>query len=281
AEPILLPLSLISTKSGFPALHNLFYQATNHFLRNKSPKSNLYFELFRILDKKALLDALYYIYRQDRDSISHSLDVLVDLNMFRDTVLIPRREEIEFLDFILELAILADRREYLVFESWYGTVLAEFGNEMLHHSLDILNSKVLLERERQQGEIPKGVRFSLDEFEVMFSTLSKVKMSPNNTENFKSIYRFFKELLPDLTAAREKDNAVTSAQVEEKADRLFLDLYKNKISFKTMVETLAHYRDSAERELRNTAKHVIQYPIEEFKFFANYPERELGITGRL
>ncbi|KAJ1918240.1 CCR4-NOT core subunit cdc39 [Mycoemilia scoparia] len=281
AEPLLMALSLVAIKVDHPRLRTLFYQSINHFLVNHSPRRRLFFEIFRILDKKLLIEVLYTSYRQNRDVVSHSLDVIVELNLFRDTVLFPRREEIEILDFVIELAILSDRRNHLNFETWYSTMLTELGNEMLHHSLEILNLKILVERDIQQGEQCNGIRLSLKEFTTMISTLRKVKMSPNNSENFNSMCAFFDELLPGIRAEDGQDESVTDKQIEEKAEMLFLDLYKDKTTLKGMLDTLSKYRDSLKVHLRNTFKHVIQYPIEEFKFFSNYPDKELSITGKL
>ena len=57
-----------------------------------------------------LIEVFYSLYRQDRDSVTYLLDVLIELNMFlRDTVLIPKREEIEILDFVLSGARCSSR----------------------------------------------------------------------------------------------------------------------------------------------------------------------------
>ncbi|KAJ2068431.1 CCR4-NOT core subunit cdc39, partial [Coemansia sp. S155-1] len=110
--------------------------------------------------------------------------------------------------------------------------------------------------------------------------LGTVSMSPNNAANLKALYTQFLELATELELA-ENEHCADEGRIEKDAESLFLSLYRGELSVDKMVDTLEDLHDSLKVFMRKTYAHVIQYPLEEFAFFDNYPDKELMITGQL
>ncbi|KAJ1828009.1 CCR4-NOT core subunit cdc39, partial [Coemansia sp. RSA 2599] len=279
-EPLLITLALARLKVQHPRLQALLQHNVARFLKREFGHSGLFFELFRIFEKKIMLALFCNLHRKDPVYARSILGVLVDLGVINEVLLMPKREDIVMLDFIVELAVFASRRGYIAFESWFPGLLAELGNEMLHASLEILHAKLQLEAARQRGEDSGMAAYSSSELTIMFKALGVMNMSPNNAANLKALYAQFFELAPELERA-ENEHSADEGRIEKEAESLFLRLYRGELSVDRMVDVLEDLHDSFRLHMRKTYAHVIQYPLEEFGFFDNYPEKELAITGQL
>ncbi|KAJ2673542.1 CCR4-NOT core subunit cdc39 [Coemansia sp. RSA 1085] len=279
-EPLLVTLALARLKIQHPRLQALLQHNVARFLKREFSHYGLFFELFRICERKMMLAFFCNIHRKDSSFSRYILDVLVDLGMANELLLVPKRDDIMMLDFIVEMAVFASRRGILVFDTWFPGLLTELGSDMLHASLEILHSKLQLEAARQRGEDKGIAAYSSAELTVMFKALGVVSMSPNNTANLKALYAQFVELTAELERT-ENERSIEEGQIEKEAESLFLRLYRGELSVEQMADTLEELRDSLRVFMRKTYAHVIQYPLEEFSFFDNYPEKELTITGQL
>ncbi|KAJ2888912.1 CCR4-NOT core subunit cdc39, partial [Coemansia asiatica] len=279
-EPLLITLALARLKVQHPRLQALLQHNVARFLKREFGHSGLFFELLRIFEKKIMLALFCNLHRKDPAYARGILGVLVDLGVINEVLLMPKREDIVILDFVVELAVFASRRGYIAFESWFPGLLAELGNEMLHASLEILHAKLQLEAARQRGEDSGLAAYSSSELTIMFKALGVMNMSPNNAANLKALYAQFFELAPELERA-ENEHSDDEGRIEKEAESLFLRLYRGELSVDRMVDVLEGLHDSFRLHMRKTYAHVIQYPLEEFGFFDNYPEKELTITGQL
>ncbi|KAJ2702051.1 CCR4-NOT core subunit cdc39 [Coemansia sp. IMI 203386] len=279
-EPLLITLALARLKVQHPRLQALLQHNVARFLKREFSHGGLFFELFRIFEKKIMLALFCNLHRKDPVYARSIIGVLVDLGVVNEILLMPKREDIVMLDFIVELAVFASRRGYIAFESWFPGLLAELGNEMLHASLEILHAKLQLEAARQRGEDSGMAVYSSNELTIMFKALGVMNMSPNNAANLKALYAQFFELAPELERA-ENEHGADEGRIEKEAETLFLRLYRGELSVDRMVDLLEDLHDSFRLHMRKTYAHVIQYPLEEFGFFDNYPEKELTITGQL
>ncbi|KAJ2077343.1 CCR4-NOT core subunit cdc39 [Coemansia sp. RSA 988] len=279
-EPVLVTLALARLKIQHPRLQALLQHNVARFLKREFGHNGLFFELFRIFEKKMMLAFFCNLHRKDSSFTRHILDVLVDLGMASDMLLIPKREDIMMLDFTVELAVFASRRGLVAFESWFPGLLAELGNDMLHASLEILHSKLQVEAARQRGEDQGTAAYSSTELTTMFKALGVMAMSPNNAANLKALYAQFVELVTELERA-EGEHSTDEGRIEKEAEGLFLRLYRSELSVDQMADMLEGLRDSFKTHKRRTFTHVVQYPLEEFSFFDNYPDKELTVTGQL
>ncbi|KAI8325243.1 Not1-domain-containing protein [Martensiomyces pterosporus] len=279
-EPVLVTLALARLKVQHPRLQALLQQNVVRFLKRELKNSSLFFELFRICEKKVMLAFFCNLQRKDPSFARPILDTLVDLGIINELLLTPKREDIMMLDFVVELAVFASRRGYISFDTWFPSLLAEMGSDMLHASLEILHCKIQLEAARQRGEDGGVMAYSSGELTAMFKALGGVSMSPNNTANLKALYIQFTELAGELDRT-ENEHAADDSRIEKDAESLFLRLYRGELSLDKMVDILEDLQDSLRVHMRRTYAHVVQYPLEEFAFFANYPDKELTITGQL
>ncbi|KAJ2367063.1 CCR4-NOT core subunit cdc39, partial [Coemansia sp. RSA 2607] len=279
-EPLLITLALARLKIQHPRLQALLQHNVARFLKREFGHNGLFFELFRIFEKKVMLAFFCNLYRKDPSHARNILGVLVDLGVINEILLLPKREDIAMLDFVVEIAIFASRRGYIVFESWFPGLLAELGNDMLHASLEILHTKLQLEAARQRGEDAGVSVYSSSELTIMFKSLGVMTMSPNNAANLKALYAQYLELAPELERI-ENEHSTDEGRIEKEAENLFLRLYRGELLVYRMVDVLEDLHDSLRLHMRKTYAHVIQYPLEEFGFFDNYPEKELTITGQL
>ncbi|KAI9504686.1 CCR4-Not complex component, Not1-domain-containing protein, partial [Coemansia spiralis] len=279
-EPLLVTLALARLKVQHPRLQALLQHNVARFLKREFNHSSLFFELFRICEKKMMLAFFCNLQRKDSSFSRHILGVLIDLGVINEILLLPKREDIMMLDFIVDLAVLASRRGFLSFESWFPGLLAELGGDILHASLEILHAKLQLEAARQRGEDNGAMAFSSSELTIMFKSLGVMSMSPNNAANLKALYSQFLELASELERD-ENEFASDDSRIEKEAESLFLRLYREELSVDKMVDTLENLYDSLQMYKRKIYAHVVQYPLEEFSFFDNYPDKELAVTGKL
>ncbi|KAJ2867165.1 CCR4-NOT core subunit cdc39 [Coemansia aciculifera] len=279
-EPLLVTLALARLKVQHPRLQALLQHNVVRFLRREFSSAALFFELFRLCEKKVLVAFFCNLQRKDPSYLRRILGVLIDLGVINELLLMPKREDIMMLDFTVELAVFAARRGYLAFETWFPGLLAELGGDMLHASLEILHAKLQLEAARQRGEDSGTNAYSSAELTTMFKALGTISMSPNNAANLKALYTQFLELATELELA-ENEHSADEGRIEKDAESLFLSLYRGELSVDKMVDTLEDLHDSFKVFMRKTYAHVIQYPLEEFAFFDNYPDKELMITGQL
>ncbi|PIA15624.1 Not1-domain-containing protein [Coemansia reversa NRRL 1564] len=279
-EPVLVTLALARLKIQHPRLQALLQQNVARFLKREFGHNGLFFELFRIFEKKMMLAFFCNLHRKDSSFTRHILDALVDLGMASDMLLIPRREDIMMLDFTVELAVFASRRGLVAFETWFPGLLAELGSDMLHASLEILHSKLQVEAARQRGEDQGAAAYTSTELTTIFKALGVMAMSPNNAANLKALYAQFVELVAELERA-ESEHSADEGRIEKEAEGLFLQLYRGELSVDQMADMLEGLRDSLKIHKRKTFAHVVQYPLEEFSFFDNYPDKELTVTGQL
>ncbi|KAJ1735111.1 CCR4-NOT core subunit cdc39 [Coemansia sp. Benny D160-2] len=279
-EPLLVTLALARLKVQHPRLHALLQHNIARFLKREFVNSSLFFELFRICEKKMMLAFFCNLQRKDSAYARQILGALIDLGILNEILLLPKHEDIMMLDFIVELAVLASRRGFISFESWFPGLLAELGGDILHASLEILHSKLQLESARQRGEDSGVTGFSSAELTIIFKSLGSVNMSPNNAANLKALYAQFLELASELERFENEFNADDS-RIEKDAESLFFRLYRGELSVEKMVDTLENLYDSLQVYRRKTYTHVVRYPLEEFAFFENYPDKELAITGQL
>ncbi|KAJ2732902.1 CCR4-NOT core subunit cdc39 [Coemansia sp. BCRC 34962] len=279
-EPLLVTLALARLKVQHPRLQALLQHNVVRFLRREFSNASLFFELFRLCEKKVLVAFFCNLQRKDPSFLRHILGVLIDLGVINELLLMPKREDIMMLDFTVELAVFAARRGYLTFETWFPGLLAELGSDMLHASLEILHAKLQLEAARQRGEDSGTNAYSSAELTTMFKALGAIGMSPNNAANLKALYTQFLELAAELELT-ENEHSADEGRIEKDAESLFLSLYRGELSVDKMVDTLEDLHDSLKVFMRKTYAHVIQYPLEEFAFFDNYPDKELMITGQL
>ncbi|KAJ2719654.1 CCR4-NOT core subunit cdc39 [Coemansia sp. Benny D115] len=279
-EPLLITLALARLKVQHPRLQALLQHNVARFLKRDFGNSDLFFELLRIFEKKVMLAFFCNLQRKDSTYARSILRVLVELGMLNEILLISKREDVAMLDFIVEIAVFASRRGYLAFESWFPGLLAELGTDMLHASLEILHSKLQLEAARQRGEDNGTMAYSSGELTIMFKALGVISMSPNNAANLKALYSQFLEVVGELERV-ENEHSGDESRIEQEAEDLFLRLYRGELSVDRVVDILDGLHDSLRLHMQKTYAHVIQYPLEEFAFFDNYPEKELFITGQL
>ncbi|KAJ2746614.1 CCR4-NOT core subunit cdc39 [Coemansia sp. BCRC 34301] len=279
-EPLLVTLALARLKVQHPRLQALLQHNVVRFLRREFGSAALFFELFRLCEKKIMVSFFCNLQRKDPVFLRRILGVLIDLGIINELLLMPKREDVMMLDFTVELAVFAARRGYLAFDSWFPGLLAELGSDMLHASLEILHTKLQLEAARQRGEDGGVNAYSSAELTTMFKALGTINMSPNNAANLKALYTQFLELTTELELA-ENEHSADEGRIEKDAESLFLSLYRGELSVDKMVDTLEDLHDSLKVYMRKTYAHVIQYPLEEFAFFDNYPDKELMITGQL
>ncbi|OMJ22451.1 General negative regulator of transcription subunit 1 [Smittium culicis] len=280
--PILITLGLIRLKSQNFMQFPLIQQNSTRFLLRKHPDSILFFNLLRTLNRSMLLSILCSLYRSSSALLRPSLDVLVSVNLHLDILLQPRVDDLTMLDFILELAVLASRRGYIVFDAWFVSMLTDLGSDIIHPALEVIQIKIQNESTRQRGESEITIEgWVIEELETIFSALSHISMSANNTANLKALYLQYVSLLPELKSLAGVSSKISDEMIEKDAENLFLKLYRGDLNLEKMLEILSALRDSPQVYKRRTYAHAVQYPIDEYKFFSNYPEKELTTTAFL
>jgi len=144
-----------------------------------------------------------------------------------------------------------------------------------------------LHRAKEAAAIPSP-EVSSALFGVLFE--STALMSPQSAEELQILYV---SLGPTAAAAaavaggggKQGDAAaaaaVTSVDIEKEAHLYFKQIYEGKISLEEVVETLTNFKNSKDSRENEMFMCMIHALFDEYRFFNQYPEKELRITAVL
>ncbi|GAB5366833.1 hypothetical protein AAMO2058_001177600 [Amorphochlora amoebiformis] len=232
------------------------------------PKSKAILQHLFTKQAEFVVDRMIQLYVKDGSFIGKILDIVHQLRRF-EQVLETRHHK-----FAIELASLASEKklfnpEAWNLETWLKTSIAKIKEPFVTACLEHL--RVICSREKgteSSGLTPEATIF----FNCLFESTNN--MSQASAHKLQRLYTSSGRATGTKTDAN-------SADIEREAHLYFKQIYEGKISLTEVVETLKKFKVSSKpREVEMFAC-MIHALFDEYRFFSQYPEKELRITGVL
>eukprot|EP00158_Paraphelidium_tribonemae_P009756 Partr_v1_DN28952_c0_g1_i2_m25897 putative ccr4-Not transcription complex len=244
--------------------------------------SSTTFVLTRIwaLNRAIIITAMVNYYRQEPNCLSRLLDVLQDLkglNLVLEENVFP---------FVIDLAALASRREYLNLEKWLQDKMATSvrTEDFVKECLSFLRIKLMAMTQQTSGESPRMILLSEDGFNIFFKLIlaQSANLSPAVQHLSRETHAMFTQMLAG--AAGRQGGASESSfspEVEETTNVYYEKIYTGELPVANVIDLLGKFRVSNDKKEKEIFSCMIHNLFDEFRFFQKYPDRELLVTGEL
>ncbi|KAJ7514921.1 hypothetical protein O6H91_23G065800 [Diphasiastrum complanatum] len=285
-EILLLGLAQVETEWNL-IQSEVFFALFPSFLGNNPNNSVILHQLW-FLNREIVIRGMVDAHSKDPSSISRILDVCQDLKV------LPLVLETSPFPFVIDLAALASRREYLNLEKWLHDSLSTHRDTLFQACLKFLREKTLVEGRSDSNTGPGiGQRtgtiigLSLETTAIFLKALqshSGQLTSRELGEEMKRIHAAAIRVNPRLLsigASEQSTSEVFASDVEEEANSYFQRIYGGQLTIENVVDMLEHFNGSRVQREREIFGCMIQSLFDEYRFFPRYPERELRITAVL
>lgn len=190
-------------------------------------------------------------------------------------------------DFAIKLALLAVKRDFLHINQWLSERISTVGEEFIECLLDYIRNNVIkqcnetLTNEEKKNILDKS-QLTVEILAIIFENLTPVKIGKNNNVSTRveiaigNVYRDLYDIFDELEAPN-KD----SEEIEEAANKIYNDLFENEVSVSEIIERMKNYRNSQDPKESEIYACMIHSIMDEYRFFHQYPEKELAITANL
>jgi hypothetical protein len=184
--------------------------------------------------------------------------------------------------FSVPLGLLAVKREFLRLEHWLTSRVTALGVGWVEELLRYLHSAVLepmaglkQPTKRQVDELLDKAILSTNSLAVLFETLQGVTPMPaRHKQQAEAIYRRVLAIVPEL-------EQVTTSDTEQRANEMLEALYAGRTTIDEFMERVGQLKQSASNRDQEILSCLILNIIDEFRFYPNFPERELYITSEI
>ncbi|CAL5195221.1 unnamed protein product [Lathyrus oleraceus] len=219
----------------------------------------------------------------DVGSIVRIVDICQELK-----ILLPVVEVIPYY-YSIRLAAVASRKDILDLEKWLSNNLTTYKDAFFEECLKFLKEVQSVGSHNlsdQSFHLSGGV---LNFFTETTATFLKVLKSHTDlvtsgllSEELESLHISIIDSNPRLQNSETTDSP-TSTQfpndVEDKANAIFQEMFHDKISVPSVVQTLIRFSGSSVKRDNMIFECMIANLFEEYKFYPRYPEMQLKIAG--
>lgn len=186
--------------------------------------------------------------------------------------------------FSISLALLAVKREYLKLESWLEKSLKESPREFAESFMRYLNVHIFTPLKRAgdgdtRDEILEKSQLTINSIAIIFenfllnaNTYRQAKES--DLQKIRAVYEKLSRIFPDLSQASIK-------QPDVKVNEIFEKLYFGQLSSDEFVDILIKLKASSKNKDNEVFSCIMINIMKEYKFFKNYPEKQLRITAEV
>ncbi|KAI8149734.1 CCR4-Not complex component, Not1-domain-containing protein [Fennellomyces sp. T-0311] len=287
--PELLLLGLAQIQPIRSGLHrDLLIKLLSIFLIGHANTSLVISILWRV-QPALLLEGLLDMYKKEPASVSRILDIAQEAKILVHIL----DADVPF--FTLDLASLAARRQNLNLEKWLPERLHEDGVPFAVACIDFLEKKCTDEmtRHSQGNANAMSVHLSKDVFRIFFRVLSERPLPQRDSERLLNIMQFYSQLLAQLESRSPPEsrsmppgygpdtNGDPSAEIEEMVRLYFERLYRNELSAEQFIAVLNACNESKDQKQTDFFSCTVHTLLDEARFFNQYPDHELAVTGKL
>jgi CCR4-NOT transcription complex subunit 1 len=190
-------------------------------------------------------------------------------------------------NFTVNLAILAVKRDFLHIDQWLAERIAKVGDDFIECLLNYIKENVISQcrdvtSQSQKENILEKCQLSLESLAIIFENLTPNKIGKNPkvskrveqeiTDTYKAIFEIFDEL---------QIQPPNSEEIEEAANKLYKSLFQSQITIEEVIEKMKNYKNSQIQKESEIYACMIHSLLDEYRFFHEYPERELVIMATL
>jgi len=268
------PEHVLVTSASCPASWRQVNRETVDFLIKPyiagHPNSNKVLERVWLAANDAVVRAMLEGYTRDPTSITRALDICQELK-----ILVPVLKLSPFA-FMLDLAALAARREYLNLEKWLGETVQERGHVFIAACLDFMDEKFRPSDRRSSNQI----YLSPESAQIFLRFLVKYQEAFGEAQQIQ-----FKRIIAQMSAMQPAQAARSASgfapDVEDEANANFQNIYGGQQSIRDAVSMLTNLKNSTNERENEIFACMMHNLFDEYRFFPQYPDKELLITAKL
>ncbi|CAO3600262.1 unnamed protein product [Absidia cylindrospora] len=232
-----------------------------------------------------LMDGFLAMYKKDPSYVSRILDVSQEAKILFHVL------NIEVPYFVLDLASLAARRQHLNLEKWLMDNAAK--DNFIAGCIDFLEKKYMMEVARQFGaNVTSTLQLSVDVVNIILRVVRECAKQPVESAKVAQLVQAYSNIYPQLNETLTHvpkpapDGDVDSErsyspEVEETVRRYFERLYTMETSPNRFASLLKTCRNSSDQKQLDFFSCTVHTLLDEARFFDQYPEDELLVTGEL
>ena len=233
-------------------------------------------------NKDLVIRAISNMYNSSPDlmNLSRILDITQKL---KDSLLLL--VDCDDYNFAVNLAILAVKRDFLHIEQWLKDRIEKVGDDFINALLTYIKDNLIAHCKANtttKENILEKSQLSLESLAVIFENLVNAKPSNNpkisqkTEEEIKEVYKSIFEIFDELQL-----QPVNSAEIEHTANEIFRAMFREEKTVFDTIEKLKEYKDSQEHEKREIYACMIHCLLDEYRFYHQYPEKQLTLVSTL
>jgi CCR4-NOT transcription complex subunit 1 len=297
--PEVLVLSLASASVESDLRLELLSSLITMFMITSHPNSSAVLQRLWQLNKLLVVDNMVRLYSRDSTQLSRILDIAQQDLRDLKTVL----SVVPYHVFTMDLAALAARREHLFLDKWIQDMVQEHSDIFVRSILQYVKRRMFSE----QGELQQGP--SVETIHMFLRAIQNNApiLSPPAQEELKELLPALQPHMHQFGQSGANGNnraggppqgginigssgqipAPTPASelfppdIEHAANTYFQEIYEEKMSIDMLVQVLMEFRVSRNPREQKTYACMIHNVFDEYRFFPQYPDKELLITGAL
>lgn len=226
-----------------------------------SNHTNSSFVLQRVwaCNRNLILQGMLDLYRLERGNLSRILEIAQDLKVLTDVL----HEASSFL-FMIDLAALAARREFLYLEKWLPGHIQKFGEPFIRACLYFLKENCGDQKQQQPGVGPP-------------SNNQQYQLNSQTIQCFTQCIQNVKVSSPDL---QEEINVLCGHGLEQKVSGIFQQIYRRKDAMEA-VKIFTTFKTSRNPDDVETFDFMIDTLFQESQYLHTFPEDLIAFTGEL
>lgn len=190
----------------------------------------------------------------------------------------------EYHYFSISLALLAIKREFLRLENYVEGRLMNGGPQWIDNFIKYVINNVYIPLKDLTNPPKKIIEDVLEKSQLTMNGLAIIfenfllsdahanTMTENMKTKIKAFYEKLKDLLPELAQVCINDT-------EKKANQLLENVYFSYITIEEFTEQMIQLKNSTSNRDQEILSCIIINIIDEFRFYQNFPEKELFITS--
>ena len=282
-EIILIGLSIIKTEGDEFLFDEIINETLPLFLGNHVNSIPIFEEIWN-LNKELVIKTLCNLYNSNPNIIN--LSKILEITQKLKGSLIPFTICNDH-NFSIKLALLAIKRDFLNMDQWLSERISTIGDDFIESLLDYIKENIISQcREVTSNSAKENVleksQLNLENLAQIFENLTPNKIGKNQNiskrieaeiaNTYKSIFEMFDEL---------QSQPPNSEEIEDATNKIYQNLFNSEVSVNEIVEKMKAYRNSQNSKESEIYACMIHSIFDEYRFFHQYPEKELTLIANL
>jgi CCR4-NOT transcription complex subunit 1 len=282
-EIIVVGLSIIKTEGDEFLFDEVINETLPLFLGNHINSIVVLEEVWN-LNRDLVIKTICNLYNSNPDLMN--LSRILDITQKLKDSLIPIVSCNDH-NFTVNLAILAVKRDFLHIDQWLSERISKIGDDFIENLLNYIKENVIslckdVTSQTAKENILERCQLSLESLAIIFENLTPNKIGKYQnvskrieaeiTNTYKAIFEIFDEL---------QAQPPNSEEIEEAANKMYENLFHSEATITEIIDKMKSYRNSQNQKESEIYACMIHSLLDEYRFFYQYPERELTIIATL